>query len=216
MAAVLLVAAALLWWTGRPEPAGRTVSSIGASGALELTMPVAPSAPPSSSTPAATTDAPPPTPAPTDQPASPPTRVRVPTLGVDAPIEPVGVRDDGAVQVPDDVAAVGWYRFGPAPGAGGSAVLVGPVDHHSQGVGVLARVGELTPGDPVEIVDGNGATRRFTVVARERWPKEQTPMARLFDRDGQPRLVLITCGGTFDAQRLAYADNIAVTAAPIA
>ena len=36
---LLILAAGLLWWVSRPEPAGQTVSSVGASGALELTGP---------------------------------------------------------------------------------------------------------------------------------------------------------------------------------
>jgi sortase (surface protein transpeptidase) len=136
-------------------------------------------------------------------------------LGIDAPIIAAGVAADGRVQVPPDVGTVGWYRFGPAPGATGSAVLVGHVDDQTQGAGVLARIGDLEPGDLIDVVGDDGKTRRFSVVAREQWPKEQTPMARLFDRGGQPRLVLITCGGHFDEERLEYDDNIAVTAAPI-
>ena len=46
-----------------------------------------------------------PTPDPTtaavpDLPASPPTRIAVPALGVDSPVNPVGLNPDGTVQVP--------------------------------------------------------------------------------------------------------------------
>jgi hypothetical protein len=207
---LLLAAAALLWWVGRPEPAGQTVSSVGASGALELTAPAAASTPPTVGT-----TAPPPTPPAVDPPVTPPARVLIPFLGVDAPVSPVGVADDGEVQVPGDVGTVGWYRFGPVPGASGSAVLVGHVDDHRQGVGVLGRIGDLNPGDRIDVVDDHGVTRKFIVVAREQWPKGQAPLARLFDRGGQPRLVLITCGGVFDEDSLGYHDTIAVTAAPV-
>ncbi|HEY5879135.1 MAG TPA: class F sortase [Nakamurella sp.] len=219
--AVLLAAAALLWWVGRPEPAGQTVTSVGASGALELTVSVSPTPPagaPATTAAAAlpviaSPDAGPPTV--TMLPVAPPARLRIAALGVDAAVTPVGV-DDGELQVPDDVDTVGWYRFGPAPGDTGSAVLVGHVDDYRQGAGVLARIGDLNPGDPIEVVDDHGVTRPFVVVAREQWPKDETPLGRLFDRGGQPRLVLITCGGAFDPNRLEYDDNITVTAAPVA
>lgn len=234
---LLIVAAVLLWAFARPTPAGQTVSSVGASGALELTVDPsttpagsAASAPaPASSTPAAASFTPAPAssapaaaasavetpPAPLPPPLAPPAHLRIPALAVDAPVAPVGVTDDGEVQVPVDVGTVGWYRFGPAPGALGSAVLIGHVDDVHQGVGVLARIGELNPGDLIEITDSNGDPRTFSVVAREQWAKADAPLTRLFDRGGSSRLVLVTCGGAFDHNRLQYTDNIAVTAVPV-
>src|SRR5215218_8830716 len=41
----------------------------------------------------------------------PPVRIRLPALGVDAPVAPVGIDDQGQMAVPLDVATVGWYRF---------------------------------------------------------------------------------------------------------
>ncbi len=126
---------------------------------------------------------------------------------------PVGVTDTGEMEVPHDVSEVGWYRYGPAPGAPeGSAVLTGHVDDYRQGVGVFARIGDLNPGDVVQVADESGATREFTVVSREEWAKSEVPLARLFDRGGAGRLVLITCGGTFNDATLGYDDNIAITA----
>ena len=38
-------------------------------------------------------------------------------------------------------------------------------------------------------------------------------MDELFDRDGPPRLVVLTCGGAYDA-RNGYRDNVVVIAEP--
>lgn len=259
---LLIVTAAVVWLVARPEPAGQTVSSVGAAGALELTVdptrlssgspantPVDPTVDPTADPAADTAGTPPLTPsgpppaagaaippgrddpesaagepistpraeapaAPSPVPAAPPDRVRIPALDVDATVTPVGVAPDGEVEVPGDVSTVGWYRFGPVPGAAGSSVLVGHVDDYRQGVGVLARIGDLEPGDTVEVADAEGAVRSFTVIAREQWSKTEIPLDRLFDRGGEPRLVLLTCGGAFDDSRLGYTDNIAVTAIP--
>ena len=217
---LLIVAAILLWLVARPAPAGQTVSSVGSSGALGLTvdpvtMPVEPTSSPaaasSESSPAAPESAPI---SPTPPAAGPPSRIAIPALSVDAPVSAVGVADDGEVEVPADVRTVGWYRFGPVPGAPGSSVLVGHVDDYRQGVGVLARIGDLNPGDTVQVTDEAGTARDFTVVAREQWNKSEVPLDRLFDRGGSARLVLLTCGGAFDDSRLGYTDNIAVTAIP--
>ena len=92
------------------------------------------------------------------------------------------------MEIPRDVATVGWYRFGPAPGStAGSAVLSGHVDDYRQGVGVFGRIGDLGPGDPVRIVDDAGVTRDFTVLSREEWSKGDVPLDRIFDRGGSSR-----------------------------
>jgi sortase (surface protein transpeptidase) len=144
-----------------------------------------------------------------------PTALHLPSIGVDAVVVPVGVQDDGQVEVPRDVATAGWYRFGPLPGAAaGSAVIVGHVDEADQGPGAFATLGDLQPGDRISVDDANGATRSWTVLAREQWSKGEVPLDRLFDRAGAPRLVLLTCGGQFDEATLGYDDNIAITAVP--
>lgn len=163
------------------------------------------------------TGRPAPVPAP-DAPTAPPTSlaptaVSLPTLGVAAMIAPVGLDPEGSMEVPTDVGTVGWYRFGPAPGDSvGSAVLTGHVDSADQGRGVFAELGLLSPGDPIEVTGADGVARRYDVVARESWPKDEIPLDRLFERSGPGRLVLITCGGAFDPTALSYEENIAVTA----
>jgi sortase (surface protein transpeptidase) len=120
------------------------------------------------------------------------------------------------MDIPPDVNTVGWYRYGPAPGAAaGSAVLSGHVDDHLQGVGVFGRIGDLGPGDTVRITDEAGVTRDFSVLSREQWSKGEAPLDRIFDRGGSSRLVLITCGGSFNSSTLGYDDNVAVTAVPV-
>jgi sortase (surface protein transpeptidase) len=155
----------------------------------------------------------PPTPTPADEVAVP-ARLAVPGLGVDAPLDPVGVRADGQLDLPEDVDRVGWYRFGPTPGAAGSAVLAGHVDSAAQGLGALAALREAAPGDEVQVTDAAGGVTRWRVVGRELIEKRALPLDTLFARTGPPRLVLITCGGPFLADLGSYRDNVVVVAEP--
>lgn len=198
---VVLVAVPFGWWSTRPEPAGPTVDSVGAPAAEALASGQAPPRPSSPGTPGA--------------PPAPPETVRVPAADIAAPVVPVDVTRDGAMEVPSEVDTVGWYRPGPAPGASGSAVLAGHVDDAAQGPGVFARITEIDPGHRIAVTGSDGGTRWFRVVAREVWPKDEVPLERVFDRDGAPRVVLITCGGVFDRAAGSYEDNIAVTAVPV-
>jgi hypothetical protein len=144
----------------------------------------------------------------------PPVRVELPRLGVDAPVDPTGTTADGLMELPEDVARVGWYRHGPAPGEDGSVVLAGHVDSREQGLGELHPLRRSAPGDEVLVTDAAGAVARYRVVAVESLPKERLPLDRLFARSGPSRLVLVTCGGPFLAERGAYRDNVVVVAEP--
>jgi hypothetical protein len=144
-----------------------------------------------------------------------PVRFAVPRLGVDAAVEAVGVEPDGQMTIPAEVDRVGWYRFGPAPGSAGSAVVAGHVDSRTQGLGAMAALREAVAGDEVLVADAAGATTRWRVIARELIQKQALPLERLFARQGPPRLTLITCGGPFLPEYGSYRDNVVVVAEPV-
>jgi hypothetical protein len=186
-----------------------------------------PRTPPATSPDAAREDDPPPTvdddpPATVDDdpPAAPanvadPVRLEIGALGVDAPVIAVGLNPDGSMEIPDDVDEVGWYALGVRPGEAGSAVLAGHVDNRTQGRGAFFDLGRLDVGDELVSVHGDGARRTWAVVARRQYPKGQLPVDELFVRGGPTtQLVLITCGGAFDAGARSYLDNIVVYALP--
>jgi hypothetical protein len=137
----------------------------------------------------------------------------VPDLGVDAAVDPVGVEADGQMTVPAEVDRVGWYRFGPVPGAAGSAVVAGHVDSWDQGLGALAPLREAEVDDEVLVTDAAGAVSRWRVVSRDLLAKQALP-AELFARTGEPRLVLVTCGGPYLPDLRSYRDNVVVVAVP--
>jgi hypothetical protein len=143
-----------------------------------------------------------------------PVGLTIGAIGVRAPIVPVGVEAGSShVQVPSDVHVVGWYRFGPPPGAGGSAVLLGHVDSWTQGPGVFFRLRDLEPADVIWVTFANGSESSFRVVARRSYPKSGLP-GRLFDREGPSFLALVTCGGSFNQATRSYSDNVVVFAVP--
>ncbi len=147
---------------------------------------------------------------------TPPVRIEIPALGVDLPVQPVGVRTDGWMDVPENPSEVGWYRFGPAPSSErGATVLAAHVDSLRYGLGPFARLKELPPGAEVLVTDDAGATTVYRVEQIARTGKAELDDAGVFDRDGTPRLQLITCGGSFDRQSRTYSDNVIVTAIPV-
>jgi hypothetical protein len=202
----LAVAAPTTWALTRPEAtAGAPVEqALGSAPATSsATAPAIPTVTARPATPAAEPDRP------------PPVRLTVPALGVDADVDAMGVQADGQMALPADVDRVGWYRFGPVPGADGSAVIAGHVDDREQGLGAMAPLREAAVGQEVQVQDGAGTTTRWRVVSRELIQKQVLPLDRLFARDGPPRLTLITCGGPFLPEFGSYRDNAVVVAEPL-
>jgi len=145
-----------------------------------------------------------------------PVEVRLPTLGIVAPVEEVGLTPDGDVGIPDSPRSVGWFRGAAVPGDPGTAVLASHVDSRREGLGVFAGLVRVAVGDRVELVAADGTTTLWTIVAREQVPKDELPSGRLFGLAGGPALALVTCGGRFDAAARSYTDNVIVWAVPAA
>ncbi|NJP66785.1 class F sortase [Streptomyces sp. ventii] len=144
----------------------------------------------------------------------PPVRVHAPRVGLDARVTAVGVADDGGAAVPSDPRVAGWYRFGPAPGAvAGSAVLMGHVDSATGDLGEFAALYDMRPGDRVRVHrEGEADPVEYRVTARETVPADGLP-DRVFAREGDPVLTLVTCAPPYDGQA-GYRNNLVVTAVP--
>lgn len=143
-----------------------------------------------------------------------PARLRVADVGLNAPVDATGVRDDGLMEIPDDGDRAGWYRYGPSPGGGrGSVVIAGHVDT-TEGLGAMAALREVPLGTTVEVEMSDGGVREYEIVGRETVPKDDLATAEIFERDGPERLTLITCGGPWRSSESSYRDNVVVVAAP--
>jgi hypothetical protein len=141
-----------------------------------------------------------------------PVAVRIPTLGVDGPLDELAADPaTGELAAPDDPAQAGWFAAGVVPGDLGPAVLGGHVDSRA-GPGVFAALHTLRPGDVVEIARSDGRTVRFAVTAVHRHPKDRFPTEAVYGPAPGPELRLVTCGGVFDRSERSYRDNIVVEA----
>ena len=89
-------------------------------------------------------------------------RLRITSIGISAPVIPVGVAADGTLGIPDNPAVVGWWAGGGSPGqASGTTVLVGHVDSAAQGPGAGPRAGA---GGATEPPSSNGGGKPDDVI----------------------------------------------------
>jgi Sortase domain len=139
----------------------------------------------------------------------PPTRVRVPAIGLDSPLETLHLAN-GALQAPKRFDRAGWYAEGTAPGDLGPAVIAGHVDSKA-GPAIFYRLREIATGDKIEVVRG-GKVLRFVVVRTAWYPKKAFPTEEVYGPTPDRQLRLITCGGVFDRRLRSYRDNLVVYA----
>ncbi len=142
-----------------------------------------------------------------------PVRIQIPGIGVDAPIEPVGVTAALEMATPTQTADTGWYQSGSAPGQPGDAVIDGHLDTQTGAPAVFARLSQVRPGDALSVTLADGTQVRFKIDRVASVPTQQRP-AGLFANDGPARLTLITCSGPWDATRGVYAERLVVDASP--
>ena len=146
----------------------------------------------------------------TPNPVEPPTRVRIPSIQVDSPLETLDLDGGGVLRAPRDFARAGWYAAGTAPGDVGPAVIAGHVDSRD-GPAVFFRLHQLRAGDPIQVARGD-RWLTFRVVTTDRYPKDRFPTADVYGPTPDAQLRLITCGGDFNRSRRSYADNVVVYA----
>ncbi len=149
-----------------------------------------------------------------EEPVRRPIGLSIDSLGIDvATVIDVGVEDNGDMEIPP-ADEVGWYGFGPTPGDVGSSVLAAHIAFDGQD-GVFVDLDKLELGSIITVSYDDGSTADFEAVSKEQYEKEQLPRDAIFARDGDPRLVLITCGGDFNRQVRSYEDNVVIYANPV-
>jgi sortase (surface protein transpeptidase) len=138
-----------------------------------------------------------------------PVSLRIPAIGVNARVIPLGLDASGGVAVPSlhTPFLTSWYDKGPTPGQDGPAVLLGHVDAAAVGPAVFYKLGDLSPGDLVYVSRRDHRTAVFRVTAVAMYPEGRFPSHDVYGFTPNPTLRLITCGGDYDQQTHHYLDR---------
>ncbi|MFM6850540.1 MAG: class F sortase [Terrabacter sp.] len=161
--------------------------------------------------------------------AGQPRRLAIPALGVDAAFEQIGLDRHGKRDAngrlplgnPADRTQAGWYAQGPRPGSGRGTVLTNG-HTYLNGSAIFQRDfgRRVAVGQVIRIGMDNGSrcTYRVTRVWREidaaRDYPELVSSQHLYDFAGPERLLLATCGGSWDAAANGFDDISVVLAVP--
>ena len=135
-----------------------------------------------------------------------PRRIDIPSIGVSAPIDPLGRNRDGTMAVPKKFHRTGYYTGRPKPGEVGPAIIVGHVNS-KRGPAVFARLRDLQPGAEVVVARADGSRITFVIDRVEQHPKNAFPTEKVYGPTPDATLRLITCGGSFDRDTGHHRDN---------
>lgn len=144
-----------------------------------------------------------------------PARLKVPTLGIDAPVEEVGRKADGTMGTPKDFMNVGWWGQGSKPGAPGNAVFDGHVNNALTKAGVFEHLSQIKKGAYVTVSDTEGHTLVYEVVEIALYAPDEAPLGKIFATSGPSRLVLITCEGEWVQDERQFDKRLVVIARPV-
>ncbi|MFJ8029703.1 MULTISPECIES: class F sortase [unclassified Streptomyces] len=143
---------------------------------------------------------------------SPPTRVRIPSIRVNAPLMGLALTPSGSLDAPPAAQKnlAGWYEAGTMPGETGTAILAGHVDN-TDGPAVFYDLGALRRGARIEVDRRDGSVAVFTVDAVEVYSARDFPDEKVYGAAGRPELRVITCGGGY-SRATGYQGNVVVFA----
>lgn len=147
-----------------------------------------------------------------NQEGSPPMRLSIPTLTIDANVQKVGVTKAGAMGVPNNFTDVAWYKYGTVPGQVGSAVIDGHVDNGLSLAGVFKHLSDIKVGDVIYIETASSTNLTFVVTDVELYPYKEVPLEKLFNQNDAAHLNLITCDGAWIAGEKTYDHRFVVYA----
>ena len=141
---------------------------------------------------------------------STPARLLIPSIDLDAKIEPRGLdskKNLDTAASPDDVA---WYDLGPAPGQPGNAIINGHVDWWT-GDAVFTHLGRVRVGDIVEVVRADGRMVTFRITNLER-VNAGSRLPSLFAPGSRATLTMITCAGVWNPLTFTNTQRLLVSA----
>lgn len=141
-----------------------------------------------------------------------PVRLKIPVIGVDSAVIPVGLTSGGAMGAPESPDEVAWFNLGPRPGENGSSAMAGHFGWKDNIPAVFDNLHEMKEGDKIYVEDEKGAVVTF-VVRETREYDSNADASQVFTLDdGKAHLNLITCQGSWNTSSQSRPKRLVVFA----
>ena len=142
-----------------------------------------------------------------------PSRLKIPSINVDASIEFLGTTPDGLMDSPKTSQGVAWWKIGARPGNIGTAVMSGHYGTWKNGeTSVFDNLDKLKQGDKLFIEDERGTLITFVVRDIGNYEADADTQDIFFSNDGGVHLNLITCEGIWNEAKKTYSSRLVIFA----
>lgn len=138
-----------------------------------------------------------------------PSKVWIPSIGLEASVEAVGLLENGQMEAPVSSHVAGIFIDGVLPGQKGNAILAGHVDNYT-GPAIFYPLKKVKPGAPVVLSDKEGNYLVFKVIAVESYPTAEAPIEKIFGDSDIEQLNLITCTGKYNREKREHEKRLVV------
>ncbi len=159
-----------------------------------------------------------PSPRPTQVPTPTPTpmpfdgevaRMKIPSLGVDYPIEKLALKANNEMDTPHDTTGkIGWYYIYDKPGFHGNAFFSAHVNYNGKD-GPFAKLAKSVVGDEIDVQMADGPAYTYKIIRKQRYDVATIDMGALLTPKEKPEgaewITLMTC--SCDAGRVVYFPN---------
>lgn len=139
-----------------------------------------------------------------------PQTLSIPQIGINAPVESVGLDSERKMDVPKNIYDVAWYKLGAKPGEIGNAVIDGHLDGPQGQIAIFWNLNKLKAGDLIYITDSFGQKYTFKITEVANYPFSTFPLQEVFGQTSKTRLNLITCSGAYDHTAHNYTERTVV------
>jgi len=137
-----------------------------------------------------------------------PSYLEIPSIGVNATIEHVGLTAEGNMDMTSSSKNVAWYELGTRPGEIGSATIGGHYGY--PGPAVFRNLPNLKKGDIVYVKGNNGETIKFAVREIRTYRADDIVKEVFLSDDGIAHLNIVTCNGTWLPSLQTYDKRLVV------
>jgi LPXTG-site transpeptidase (sortase) family protein len=135
----------------------------------------------------------------------------IPSVGIDAKVQQVGVTLKGNIGTPNNFTDVAWFSDSPVPGQNGTSVIDGHVDNGLSLPAVFWNLKDVTVGDDVYVDTKDEGTVHFVVTNIQTYDFN-APTDAILAPSPNPTLKLITCAGVYVAALKTHNKRLVVTA----
>ena len=143
---------------------------------------------------------------------TPPVRLIIPKIKIDADIESIGLTPEGAMGSPKKPQDTAWFNLGPVPGEKGSAVISGHYGWKNNIKAAFDNLNILRKGDKIYTEDEKGKITTFIVSAYRTYDQNADASQIFGSSDGKSHLNLITCKGVWSKANKSYSERLVVFA----